>query len=433
MASQQPPVAFEVTPSAARLTESLRDIGYDFPTAVADLVDNSVAAQATNIAVDIDFDGVDSSVSIIDDGVGMTANGLVEALRYGTRRDYSVGELGRYGLGLKTAPLSQCRRVTVVSRRSKINSVITRRSLDLDLVADWDRWMVVELPPTDAVSRAGAALSDGPGTAVVWEKLDRVLPESRPDGGWAKRRLESLAVKTAAHLGMVFHRFLEGNAGGRQLVITVNGEKVRAWNPFAPDEPYTTILPEQIFEVSNGGGTGYVALGRHVLPPRNKFSSAPEFDRLSGPLKWNRQQGLYIYRSNRLVQWGGWSGIRAIDEHTKLARASLDFDTDLDGLFHINVAKMRVSVPTSLRQMLERPIHELCVRADDVYRKTARVESNGRLPTRSEGRNTPSNITGLALQAAAMELGHSQALQEIVTLLKGRDPDLVASLGLDCI
>ena len=107
-----------ITPSAARLTESLRDIGYDFPSAVADIVDNSIMAGAARVEVLIEFDGLDSSVSVADDGCGMTANGLVEALRYGTRRTYARGDLGRYGLGLKTASLSQCRSVTVVTRSS---------------------------------------------------------------------------------------------------------------------------------------------------------------------------------------------------------------------------------------------------------------------------------------------------------------------------
>jgi hypothetical protein len=231
---------------------------------------------------------------------------------------------------------------------------------------------------------------------------------------------------------MVFHRFLEAPNGERGLVITVNGEKVRPWNPVALEEPSTLALPIQEFEVPHEDGAGLVTLSRFVLPPRNKFSSPSEFERLSGPHKWNRQQGLYIYRSNRLVQWGGWNGLRGIDEHTKLARAALDFDTDLDGLFHINVPKMRVSVPASLRQMLERPIHELCVRADDAYRKTGRRHSEATDP-QIESRPSATPAAAVALQAAAMELGHTQALQEIVSLLRIRDPQLVRSLGLDYI
>ena len=109
-----------------------------------------------------------------------------------------------------------------------------------------------------------------------------------------------------------------------------------------------------------------------MLPARDEFSSHEEFERYSGPLNWNRQQGIYIYRADRLVQWGGWNGIRGIDEHTKLARAALDFDTDLDSVFNINVAKMRVTLPPQIRQMLERPINELCSYADDRYRKASR-------------------------------------------------------------
>ena len=161
----------------------------------------------------------------------------------------------------------------------------------------------------------------------------------------------------------MFHRFLE-NTDGRDLVITVNGEKVEPWNPFAPGEPARTELAPQRFEVVVDDVAGTVTLQRFVLPSRDQFSSPAEFERLSGPLNWNRQQGLYIYRARRLVQWGGWNGIRGIDEHTKLARAALDFDTDLDSVFHINVAKMRVTIPPQLRQMIERPINELCGHAD---------------------------------------------------------------------
>ena len=421
---------FEVTPSAARLTESLRDIGYDFPTAIADLVDNSVAAGAHQVDIDIVFDGSQSWVAVSDDGCGMTANGLLEALRYGTRRSYETGDLGRYGLGLKTAPLSQCRRVTVVTRRSPTSRLITTRTLDLDVVAEWDAWLVVEDAPTNPVEAARVRLANGPGTVVIWEKLDRILPESRPDGGWAKRRMDTYAARTSAHLGMVFHRFIEGDASSGALTITVNGEKVQPWNPFAPNEPHTVELPEQIFEVVDGPYAGDVSLKRFILPPRDSFSSLGEFERLSGPMKWNRQQGLYVYRADRLVQWGGWSGVRAIDEHTKLARAALDFNTDMDGLFHINVAKMRVTVPSVLKQMLERPLHELCIRADDAYRKTTR----DRLPAKAKQERLVGEATlngaGLALRAAAMETGHSDAFREIVRLLKNRDPRLVQALGL---
>jgi hypothetical protein len=248
-----------------------------------------------------------------------------------------------------------------------------------------------------------------------------------------------MAAKTADHLGIVFHRFLEG-ADGRDLVITVNGEKVEPWNPFAPGEPARIELAPQRFEIVVGEIGGTVTLQRFVLPSRDQFSSPVQFERMSGPLNWNRQQGLYIYRAGRLVQWGGWNGVRGIDEHTKLARAALDFDTDLDSVFHINVAKMRVTIPPQLRQMLERPINELCGQADDAYRKTSRHAANGAAPD-GGGRRPPwanpdpagttaGDDAGLALRAAAMHAGEYAAFRRIIVTLKEQAPEVAEALGL---
>ncbi|MFI5485644.1 ATP-binding protein [Micromonospora echinaurantiaca] len=427
---------FDVAPSAARLTSSLRDIGYDFPTAVADIVDNSVAAGATRVEVMIEFAGSKSRVYIADDGRGMSPGALLEGLRLGTRRAYRPGDLGRYGLGLKTASLSQCRSVAVISRSNPDVVRTSARVLDLDVVEEWDQWVVVDPGADPDVARAKQWLAEGTGTVVLWRHLDRVLPEKQPEGGWARRRFENLAAKTAEHLGVVFHRFLEGVDDKAPLVITVNGQKVKAWNPFAPEEPGLTELPAQRFEVAVGDRSGHVDLRRFVLPSRDRFSSPDEFERLSGPLNWNRQQGLYVYRANRLVQWGGWNGIRGIDEHTKMARASLDFSTDLDSAFNINVAKMRVSLPPQLRQMLESPVNELCIYANDAYRRSSRTKPRP-LPA---DLNSTADIraathaaatTGLALRAAAMQAGEWDAWQRIAASLRREAPEIAKSLGLD--
>lgn len=431
-----------IAPSAARLTNSLRDIGYDFPSAVADIVDNSVMAGATHVDVTVEFVGEESRVVISDDGHGMTGNGLDEALRFGSRRAYGRSDLGRYGLGLKTASLSQCRSVTVITNRRSMPSNVHTRMLDLDLIAELDEWLIVEPPKVPVLERSIERLRSEPGTVVIWRKLDRVLPERRPDGGWARRRLESLAVKTAEHLGVVFHRYIEGR-DGRSLVLTVNGQKIRPWNPFAPTESTTTELSIQRFELAVGNVSGAVILRRFVLPARDEFSSHEEFERYSGPLKWNRQQGIYIYRADRLVQWGGWNGIRGIDEHTKLARASLEFDTDLDSAFNINVAKMRVTIPPQIRHMLDRPINELCSYADDRYRKaafrhaeTTRSPHPGAAPQekpRSEAQASPArshNDMGLALRVAAFQAGEHEAFGRIVGKLETLAPEIAAALDL---
>jgi hypothetical protein len=436
----------DITPSARRLTGSLRDLGYDFTTAVADIVDNSIAARAGKIEVEIVFDGPRSYVAIADDGVGMTAGELNEALRFGTRRRYRSGELGRYGLGLKTASISQARRVSVATRRSARNRRIAVRSLDLDHIGSRDRWEVIDPPPGSAINRRSDWLDQGTGTIVLWENLDRVLPEKRPEGGWARRRLEQLAERAAEYLGMVFHRFLEDEAGHR-VTIAVNGTKVHPWNPFAPDEEHRLVLPEQHFEVTVGDSHGQVILRRYVLPPRESFSSRSEFERLSGPLKWNRQQGFYIYRSNRLIQSGGWCGIRAADEHTKFARAALDFGTELDEIFRINVPKMRVSVPTQVRTLLERPVHELSRAAEAVYRGETSTQDDGQTgvratgpPTRERQRASRSVVgtptppvaartIGAAMLSAALETGQYEALARILDQVYLTAPDVACALG----
>ncbi|TQK68530.1 ATP-binding protein [Nocardioides sp. SLBN-35] len=422
---------YEVAPSAARLTGSLRDIGYDFPTAVADLVDNSITAGATRINVFTQFEPNDSYVLISDDGLGMTESGLIEALRFGSRRTYETNELGRFGLGLKTGSFSQCRKLTVVTRTSAKQRAIRVMTLDLNRIERTDRWDITANETSPAIERAKGYLRESPGTVVVWEDLDRVLPERYAESGWGRRRLRSLASKTAEHLAMVFHRFIAGDVDGRgEVVVCVDEDKLRPWDPFAPDEPERTLLPEQTFEIETEDGSSEVRFRGVVLPARDRFSSLEEFERLSGPLKWNRQQGLYIYRADRLVQHGGWSGLRGIDEHMKLARAAIDFDTDLDEAFQINVAKMSVELPPALRQMLERPVQELCVLADDAYRRSANAGGRSEAGKGSKASETALRDVGIALKAAMLEGATLPEFRKAIATLRKRNPELAKQLHL---
>lgn len=419
-------VPVEVAPSAARLTNSLRDIGYDFQSAVADVIDNSLAAGATRVSVEITFDGPDSSVRMADDGHGMSANGVLEALRFGSRREYARGQLGRYGLGLKTASLSQGRSVTVVSRFEATGRV-SARCLDLDVIEEWDDWLIVDPGRSPAVEHATSALEEGYNTVVVWDKLDRLLPYERQDGGWARRRVESEIEKCSAHLSMVFHRFLERD---EPVVIEVNGTKLAPWDPFARDEDKTQVLVPLTFEVESSGVHGMVRLDRYVLPARTSFSSPKAFEALSGPLKWNRQQGLYIYRADRLVQWGGWAGIRGIDEHTKLARVALSFNTELDDLFNTNVAKMRVAVPSEVRQQLTPAVSEVCLEAGEVYRRASRLAESPDDEAPGDEELPAPGLVKFALTAAAMQTGDEEALARVVGKLREDSPELAQALGL---
>lgn len=359
----------EVLPSAGRLVNSLRDLGYEAPEAVADLVDNSIAANARNVDITIEFAGADSWIRIADDGDGMNAGTITEAMRYGSHREYDDDDLGRFGLGLKTASMSQCRRLTVASRPSKQIARVEARQLDLDFVAERDAWDILILSADERPPEVVEPLRDHTGTVVLWEDLDRILNYKNPGSEWARQRLLLLAETLDLHLGMVFHRFLSGEVPRRRkLRMTINGTPIEPWDPFARSEKATIELKAEELELNTPTGSGIVRLEPFVLPPKDSFSSDVAHRRAAGPDNWNRQQGFYIYRANRLIQSGGWSRMRTQDEHTKLARMALLFNPELDATLGINVAKMRVTLPPELKDLLRDPVAKTVARAQSVYR-----------------------------------------------------------------
>lgn len=461
-----------VIPAAARTIFSLRDIGYELPQAVADLVDNSVAAQATRVCVDLHFDGDKSWIRVADNGLGMDPATLTESLRYGTEREYANDDLGKFGFGLKTASTSQARRVTVASRRSLVRARIEVRALDLDHIQRTNRWEILVVDPEDRPDYLTEPLQETPGTVVLWENLDRVLNYQDPWGGWARRKLLAAADAIAEHLGMVFHRFLAGEVPGHKMEILVNGSAVDAWDPFCRGEQATVSLSERDLRVASDSGIGIVRVRPYVLPDKSEFSDQAAWQRASGPLRWNRQQGLYVYRASRLIQWGGWSRLRTIDEHSKLARVAVDFAPNLDDAFGINIAKAIVKLPADLHQELEPIINEVVRIADRRYRKGASSKSprpsppgpkpplpplspprpapapppggtqssagpSGFSPAHDPSHTDPSpspplpvrQPTRLAIEEAARDAGEEDALGRIVASLRRTAPEVACDLG----
>ncbi len=386
----------ELIPSARRLVQALRDMGYDFPAAVADLVDNSIAAGATLVAIDVEFDGDDSWLRIMDNGCGMTPPQLREALRYGAEREYNDEDLGKFGLGLKTASLSQCQRLTVASRTNRHRADIAAFCWDLEHIAKTNRWEVLPVERNGLGPAIRSPLADTTGTVVLWQRLDRILGYKHPYGESARKRLSGMCRELEAHLAMVFHRFLSGEARKKKLKILINGNQVLPWDPFARDEEKTTRLPAVPLDVEHEGVAGQVTLEPFVLPHQQDFSSPDAFRRASGPLSWNQQQGFYIYRAHRLIQSGGWSRLRTVDEHTKLARIAVSFLPALDEAFKINVAKMRVQLPPAIREQVEEAIKPVIKLAQETYRKHPTV------PAISEpvGQAAPPDTAGPALPSS---------------------------------
>jgi hypothetical protein len=185
------------------------------------------------------------------------------------------------------------------------------------------------------------------------------------------RVLGNAAAEIRAHLAMVFHRFLDGEAyGGRHaLTITLNGEPVGPWDPFARSEPQTRQLPAQVLEFDDPEGrTIAVDVQPFVLPGQHLFSSPEAHRAAGGPNRWNRHQGFYIYRRDRMIQAGGWNRLRTLDEHAKLARIAIDLPIGEEDRFAIDVAKMRVTIPEDLRPALRALAAAAVAAAQERYR-----------------------------------------------------------------
>lgn len=448
----------EIVPDAARTVASLRDIGYDTPRAIADLVDNSIAAGATKVDVAFHFAGEHSWIRVTDNGAGMDGGTLQEALRYGSAREYTEDDLGKFGFGLKTASTSQCRKVTVASRKAKQNARLEVRCLDLEHIGETSRWEILVFDWAERPEQVTEPLQDHTGTVVLWEDLDRILEYKDPWGEWAKKKLFALAEDVDRHLAMVFHRFLAGEVRDRpRLAITINGKTaIEPWDPFCRSEPKTEPFPAKDLKVAGDAGVGFVRVNSYVLPAQRQFSTDAAWRRASGPLQWNRQQGLYVYRANRMIQSGGWNRIRAQDEHTKLARMSLDFFPNLDAVFGINIAKAYVNLPQDLREQLQ-PLISQCTRsADAKYRnerpksgtggssaavaarssRSARANGSAEFGTgpfdqygNRQGPARPQVAPREAIEEVAEHVGESAALKKIVGGLRARHPEVARDLG----
>lgn len=345
---------FEVIePNAASLAESLRAFSYDLPTAIADLVDNSVTAGARNIWIDFHWDGAASMITITDDGSGMSETELVNAMRPGSKNPLEQREnhdLGRFGLGLKTASFSQCRRVTVNTCTS--GGSWHARRWDLDHISQVNAWQLIrpkESPP-DTVRKRQLHLACG--TSITWQKIDRVISASHVDDTLAQQQFLSQVKHVCDHLEMVFHSIMEGKAA---MKIFVNGRRLIPWDPFLEAEAATQILPKSKIAI-NGH---QIEVQPYVLPHHSKVSKS-KHEAAAGPKGWNSHQGFFVYRNDRLLVAGGWLGLGwKREDHYKLCRIRIDITNQLDAQWGIDVTKSRARPPASIRGEL-RAIAERC-------------------------------------------------------------------------
>jgi hypothetical protein len=358
--------ALELMPRASVMIEAMRDIGYSFDSAVADIIDNSIAAGAKNIDLRYGWEADLPWIGVIDDGCGMSRDDLLEAMRPGSkdpRLEREKNDLGRFGLGLKTASFSQCRELTVVTKQA---ASIHAMQWDLDHVAETDKWEIKEIHDSDLAGLPCGAPTTNEGTVVVWRKIDRL--ELAGLGEMGNEAFNELMSSVRQHLARIFHRFLSGELGLKKIRMAINGTDIEPYDPFAELNIATQKFPVETVRINDS----QVSIQAFVLPHHTKVS-AKDYERLAGPEGYLRNQGFYIYRNRRLILWGSWFRLARQEELTKLARVRIDIPNNLDYQWGIDVRKARAHPPLVVRNRLKQVIEQIRAGAKRPYTQRGRV------------------------------------------------------------
>lgn len=342
----------DMPPFAPVLMESTRAMGYSLESAIADIIDNSIAANASS--VDIVFSPYDYApfISILDDGSGMTKEQINDAMRYGSQSSLNAREstdLGRFGLGLKTASLSQCRCLTVITKQGK---KLEARRWDLDEIYKQGSWALLSLSPEEihAIPQFQEQLKPlESGTLVLWEKLDRMLNGAKA----ADKLMNKQMGYVREHLALVFHRYLAGESGITKLMIRMNGLEIEPIDPFLVGRS-TIFQADEKFIID-----GYpVHVSSFMLPHVSTLTKKEKAD-LGGAEGLTKDQGFYIYRNKRLLVWGTWFRMHRKDELSKLARIRVDVPNALDHLWTLDIRKSTAVPPDIIKNNLARIVDRI--------------------------------------------------------------------------
>ena len=331
----------ELLPDPERIVNGLRDTGYNFNTAIADIVDNSISADASVVNIDITLDPqLSVNVYIADNGCGMDLEGLKNAMKYGSSERTEKNSLGKFGLGLKTASTAFCRRFSVLSRTAS-DSTLRKVQWDLDYIAATRSWLL-QFPEIEEDEEMLLEKTAGRkhGTLVVWDKIDRMMRDYKTKAN-AEKGLRKHIDALRTNLSMVYQRFLDPeDSRASNVNIYVNGEKLSAWDPFCVNEQHTQILQEENIPVDMPDGTtAFFHIAAYILPKKGDFSS---FEAEKKAKVSNDLQGVYVYRENRMIHNGDWFGLMKKEPHLSLLRIEFSFDYQLDELLSIDIKKSRI-------------------------------------------------------------------------------------------
>lgn len=351
----------ECVPYAPALIESMRSLGYSFSSAIADLIDNSISAKANKIDI-ISEPGDNPSLIIFDDGVGMNQNKLYEAMRYGSTNpleNRSDEDLGRFGLGLKSASLSQCRRLVVVSKQDgEVNSY----AWDLDYVIEKGKWMLKgfsdeelsKFPCIDLMDKHNSC------TYIYLSEFDRIKEST----GNMEETFNKCLDEMVEHISLVFHRFIDEG-----LVITLNNRKIIAKDPFLENNKATQRKKESNIYIENSK----ITLKPFILPHISKLTQ-DDIAKIGGKENLRNQQGFYVYRNKRLIIWGTWFRLERKDELNKLARVRVDIPNSLDYMWSIDIKKSTATLPDIIKKNMYNAVYESVLTSESVHTYRGRKE-----------------------------------------------------------
>lgn len=364
----------EVTPDPERIAESLRDTGYNLNTAIADIVDNSIAAGASRINLELVQDPRGRvRFSVADNGCGMDQSGLANALRYGSSHREDPSSLGKFGLGLKTASTAFARRIRITSRATTDGQSLTAL-WDLDRVKELGWQVQIFSADRQAdIDQLDVVAPQGTGTVVRWESVDRVIREYKdPTGTRAKAALQRAIAGLREHLAMIFQRFLDPEDSRAATVsLSLNGESISAWNPFGFG---AECLLDRDVKVETESGISSLKIRAFVLPRKSDMQAAlGESAHIQARLA-NKWQGIYVYRENRLIHGPDWLNMWSQEPHLTLARAELSFDHALDDAFQVDIKKSAIVLDSGLIEFIERALTPPRREAQNRYRDGQRSD-----------------------------------------------------------
>ena len=397
----------DLPPIAPTLIESTRAIGYSLEAAVADIIDNSIAANASN--VDISFFPLHGAyISIMDNGEGMDSDELTRAMQYGSQNPLdSRGEndLGRFGLGLKTASLSQCRVLTVATKK---NDSIQARRWDIDFVRETGKWSLINLTNEEDISLIPdieGLKNANSGTLVVWQNLDRMEAGTIDFSKSMGKRIDMVRE----HLALVYHRYLSGEAGLQKLEISINGIKVEPADPFLIKKSDQT-MQEEVYRIQGS----LIKVQPYILPHISKMS-ATEIKAAGGKDGLRKLQGFYVYRNKRLLVWGTWFRMMRKGELSKLARIRVDIPNTLDSLWTLDIKKSSAIPPEEVRENLSHVIDNIGEKSKIKFTTRGKKETDdsqvhlwNRMRDRDGGYYYEVNRNHPFVEAIANELGNEK-------------------------